>query len=90
MKIKKTKDREHTFNFAFATDYVYNVHWNRGLDFTHMMIESSIYLKDLEENIEAGVESFPIVIRVNYSEPRELWENYRMVGGNIWQRDAAG
>jgi hypothetical protein len=83
MKIKRTKDRENTFNFAFATDFVYNVHFNRGIDFTHFMIESSVYLTDT-------VDSFPIVIRFNHSEPRELWENYRMIGGSIWAKDNAG
>jgi hypothetical protein len=82
MKIKKTKDREFTYNFAFATDYVYNVHWNRGIDFTHFMIESSIYLTD-------QADSFPIVVRFNHSEPRELWENYRMIGGSLWAKDPA-
>lgn len=43
MKIKLTKDVEHTYAFAFATNYVYNVHWNRGIDWTHFMIFSSIY-----------------------------------------------
>jgi hypothetical protein len=49
LRIMDTKDRDFTFNIPFATDFVYNVHFNLGLDWTHLAIESSVYLEDVAD-----------------------------------------
>jgi hypothetical protein len=49
LRMMDTEDRDYTFNIPFATDFVYNVHFNLGLDWTHLAIESSTYLKDVAD-----------------------------------------
>ena len=56
------------------TGYTFNMHFERGnVDWDHMFIMTS-YLSESTDK--------PIVLRFNYTETRELYENIRVITGH--------
>lgn len=75
MKIKNpNKDIKDGFTTVLATGYTYNIHWNEGIDFSHALVIPS-YLTELKD--------LTTILRFNYTENRELFDIYRMIGGEL-------
>lgn len=73
MKIENlAADDSMAFVALFAAGYVYNVQWNTGIDWTHVLIAPSDYYAPTDP---------PIILRFNNSQDREKIDIYSMVGG---------
>lgn len=68
------QDYANAFAVVFATNYVYNVHFREGQDFSHIALESSPHWTDSDK---------PVIIRFNYSATRELFDVKRITAGSI-------
>lgn len=64
-------DFKDAYAYIFATDYVYNVHWNLGIDFSHNLVFPSYLSEDTDKTI---------ILRYNYTENREVYDVFKMVG----------
>jgi len=67
-------DGTNSFVTVLATNYMYNLHWRYGIDFTHILLTTSQYTSLTDENT---------IVRFNHTEPRELWEIFNVVGGKL-------
>lgn len=68
------KDAAWSYPALLATNYMYNIHFKEGLDWDHMLMQPSY---------EAEATDAPIVIRLNYTEVRELFEIEQMITNKV-------
>lgn len=74
-KIKNPmKDTINGFAGIVATGYVYNIHFNEGIDWDHFMLLPSYVSEPTDAKI---------ALRFNYTETRELFEIKQWIGGKI-------
>jgi len=60
--VRVPNDTPKFLSFPFVTGYTYHVHWHMALDWTRfVMIPTPVWEED----------AMPVVIRTNYTEPRE-------------------
>ena len=71
--IKKSFDIKKSWAMPFVVGQYYNVHWKRGIDFTHLAIAPSRLWTSTEGT----------VLRFNYTDARELFEIGKWYKGQL-------
>jgi hypothetical protein len=58
-------DHINAFSYFLPTDYTFNIHWNYGIDFSHLMVWPS-YLSEPTDKTT--------ILKFNYTENRETYD----------------
>jgi hypothetical protein len=62
------------YSMIFADDYLYNVHWNSRLDWSHLAVIPSMKAEDSDKTI---------IFRYNYTEYREIFDVFERKLGKL-------
>lgn len=72
----KNPEKDAIFSNALVlpTDYVFNIHFKEGVDWSHLLVQTSYYSTPTDKTT---------VLRFNYTEQRELFEIKKMLAGKV-------